>query len=113
MTTLEQILDLAEQARRSPHARRVLFDALLDRYGDDFLDRIEAAQYAADKSGVPLFVFVDVPDLIWADEQGQGVLGWDKYLAFPADFFAAHGATRRREKIFLVTLRPRPAGGDR
>ena len=32
--TLEQILDLARQARRSPDARRVLHDALLERYGD-------------------------------------------------------------------------------
>ena len=49
MTTLAQILELAEAARRSPYARRVLFDALIDRYGDDFLSVVERAQATADQ----------------------------------------------------------------
>ena len=46
--TLEQVLALARSARRSPHARRVLHDALLERYGlayEEILD--EAARFAA------------------------------------------------------------------
>ena len=67
MTTLAQILDLAEQARRSPHARRVLFDALIDRYGDLFLGYVERTQELADRLNVRRVLILRPDRLVLAD----------------------------------------------
>ena len=51
--TLEQILELAREARKSPHARRVLHDALLEYYGDRYERVLVGAQAHADGWGAP------------------------------------------------------------
>ena len=71
VTTLAQILDLAEASRRSPYARRVLFDALLDRYGDDFLAVIDHAQRRADEANVAQAVILSRARLPRADAAWQ------------------------------------------
>ena len=116
MTTLEQILDLVRQARRSPHARRVLFDALIDRYGKDFLDRIAYAQRYADRYSVPLLLFVDVPALVWSDElwsRERDAFRWNGYRAWPAVVMVDRGDMPRplKKRTFLTVIRPRTAGG--
>ena len=70
-TTLEQILDLAAQARRSPHARRVLFDALIDRYGEDFLFTVDRAQTHADQRDRSQAIVIRPRRLPAADEAWQ------------------------------------------
>ena len=50
--TLESILVLAQQARRSPHARRVLHDALLERYAAAYEAVLEMATAYARQTGV-------------------------------------------------------------
>ena len=47
--SVETILALAEEARRSPHARRVLFDAMLERYGEAFERTIDRARAAGER----------------------------------------------------------------
>lgn len=75
MTTLEQILELAKQARRSPHARRVLFDALIDRYGDDFLITVNNAQERADRDDRSLVIIFRPHRLHEADAAWREYLG--------------------------------------
>ena len=43
-SSVETILALAEEARRSPHARRVLFDAMTERYGRAFERVVDSAR---------------------------------------------------------------------
>ena len=49
--SLEAILDLAWQASRSPYARRVLHDALLERYGAAYEDFVARVQQISDSQG--------------------------------------------------------------
>ena len=56
--TLDQVLALADEARRSPHARRVLHDALLERYHRYYLTLVRQAQSDARSLEEPVaFVF--------------------------------------------------------
>ena len=51
--TLAQILELAREARKSPHARRVLHDALLEHYGERYERILARAQTYADSFDSP------------------------------------------------------------
>ena len=67
-TTVDTILELAHAARKSPDARRVLFDALVDRYGDNFLDTVAKAQRRADEGNVGEIVLLRTNLLREADD---------------------------------------------
>ena len=56
--TLTEVIGLAEAARRSPHARRVLHDALLERYGEVYEDKLTLAQVSADFNRKPYVVLL-------------------------------------------------------
>ena len=65
--TLEAILVLVQQARRSPHARRVLHDALLERYGRCYEEVLAFAQNAAKNTREPILIILKVDALVSAD----------------------------------------------
>lgn len=61
--SLEVVLDLAIDARRSPHAKQVLFDALNERYGDAFLGYLLHVRRVADRNRRAMMVFLR-PDVL-------------------------------------------------
>lgn len=65
--TLGQVLALAKSARRSPEARRVLHDALLERYGLAYEDVLARAARIADRNGRPTIVLLAPGRLIAAE----------------------------------------------
>ena len=65
--TLDEILQLAHAARRSPHARRVLHDALLERYGRAYEEILERAQQYADRHQRRYAVLLDLDLLARTD----------------------------------------------
>ena len=75
--TVDTILELAREARRSPHARRVLHDALIERYGDDYLFTIERAQKNADD------VVILRPDRLRAADAALTVERRGGYITIP------------------------------
>ena len=66
--TLESILALAEEARRSPHARRVLFDAMTERYGRAF-ERVVDSARANFPPGTAIAVLLDPEALALAERE--------------------------------------------
>ena len=75
--TLDEILDLALLARRSPHARRVLHDALLERYPDAYGFALKRAHETADAYGKPQIVMF-APNLLVDAEDAWRM----QYLAY-------------------------------
>ena len=67
MISLDDILELARAARRSPHGRQVLFDALIERYGTAVLDYVAAVQEVADRTGRPQMIFLAPARLVRAE----------------------------------------------
>lgn len=70
--TLDELLDLIAMARRSPHARRVLHDALLERYTRDYEHFLWRARVCADRAQRPCVVMVSAEvleevELRWAE----------------------------------------------
>ena len=70
--TLDQVLALADEARRSPHARRVLHDALLERYGDDFGRVVERAGSMALAYNLPMVVTLRPSELRYVEGLWSG-----------------------------------------
>ena len=122
--TLDTILELAQAARRSPHARRVLHDALIDRYGDDYLITIERAQQSADENDVGYMVLLRPDRLSEADASlmkerrrpGGGFTRhmletWDALSRLAVDFRTLRtglfGGRGGRARIPVVVVRPR------
>ena len=112
--TLEQILELAEQARRSPHARLVLHDALLERYGDAYEEYLAGTQRRADTFGHSRAILLDV-DKIVRVATSAGL--WLALFNYPIlDLHAARrrweierqtvGGTRPNE-VLVTVVRPR------
>ena len=65
--TLDQVLALADEARRSPHARRVLLDALIERYGVDITSVLAEADRLATGDHRAYAVVLRPPVLITFD----------------------------------------------
>lgn len=119
--SLDDILALAAAARRSPHARRVLHDALLERYGDLYKVVLDRAQGYADQSGRPDVVVLRPNRLAVAEAQlAAGNLD-PRFLLEDLNAFAAYdlqaasqgGAVYRRfrsakDEVFVVIVKPRP-----
>ena len=68
---VETILELAEEARRSPHARRVLFDALSERYAPFFGNVVDFARSLAREDGQPRAVLLDPPEFAKAERENH------------------------------------------
>ena len=66
----ETILELAEEARRSPYARRVLYDALAERFDPFFDARLRLIAGFAQQDGEPRVVLFD--PFAFADAARQG-----------------------------------------
>ena len=111
MTTLAQILDLAKQAKRSPYARRVLFDALIDRYGERFLGVVAHQQLLADAWNRSRLIYLDPYWLNFSDSDEQP----DRHVsdlmtayAFPAyDVERGGPLARGRDEVFVTAIHPR------
>ena len=97
--TLEQILELARQARRSPDARRVLHDALLERYGDVYEYAFEQAQRRADSFGEPRVFVVDI-DVLRSGLPPQHAF-WDWSI------MTVRGTARQDREVMIGIVRPR------
>ena len=67
--TLAQVLALVEAARRSPHARRVLHDALLERYGAGYESVIDYARELAAQSALDQAIILRPDKIAAADER--------------------------------------------
>lgn len=75
---LDQILDLAMLARRSPYARRILHDALIERYGGDYTTFVERAHRYANEDLLAWGVFLNPSQLqkaedAWRERGERGV----------------------------------------
>lgn len=115
--SLDDILALARAARRSPHGRQVLFDALIERYGRHFLLYLKKTQAEADRAGTPIFVFLKADDLRAMERRWPQLEGWGAYAM--SDVLRAHVTRglhtrqggvrpiRGRDEQLLVTVRPR------
>ena len=116
--SVDTILDLAREARRSPHARRVLFDALIDRYGEDFLFTIVKAQERADRDGVSQMVILRPDHLPAADKELQYerqrhvgyprmiLEAWRVLAILPVDLREIRG--RKQKEVSVTLVRPQP-----
>lgn len=120
MTTLEQILDLAAQARRSPHARRVLFDALIDRYGNEFLNVVERAQTYADQDGRSFAIYLSPERLRqveqWDHDRTAGHVRPHARVgthAFHIMNLAYRLAWRTSDEVLVAVIRPQDDVADR
>ena len=113
---LEDLMALAEHARRSPHARRVLFDALLERYGAHFETLLEVAQADADRTGQPIVVLLNSARLVEIDDEQPAE--WGALALFPALYHRFLSDRHRTPREFrvrderghpqqLVVMRPR------
>ena len=120
MSNLDAILELAREARTSPDTRRVLFDALEERYGVVFLYTIAKAQYRADENKVGEIVSLRPNRLRAADEalakellrgvprhQLHTILeNWHVFSIFPSDV-RRFRPREAGETIVVVVVRPR------
>ena len=109
--TLETILELARQARRSPHARRVLHDALLERYGEIYLRVLDDAQRSAEIFDTPVLVMVRPQGLIDAEN------AWHHHMRVPRAVRVSYDILRHQAFTFDdASSRPRrrryPAPAD-
>ena len=103
--TLETILELARQARRSPHARRVLHDALLERYGDGYAQILDDAGRSAMVFDMPILVMLLPRGLVNAEN------AW--YLAAPATTAPSYTFLRSWAFTFVdPSYRHARQGGD-
>ena len=123
--TLDQLLELARAARRSPHARRVLHDAFIETFGDAYLQVLKDAQHYADRWRTPQIVFFSPTRLRemaarWdvADALPRGATGTlPRYLlanwsVFPIRPSRILNLARNRASQFeqqILTVRPQPA----
>ena len=103
-----QILRLAAAARRSPDARRVLFDALIERYGDDLLAYLASAQGVVHATGTPRTIFLDASELARNDIGDPSVI-WNAVCSYPTRPRRGRWYRDRATEQLLVVLRPRPA----
>ena len=96
--TLEQVLELARLARRSPHARRVLHDALLERYGEAYEEILdEAARFAAGAKKAVVVMLVPAQlaeaEAAWRSQQQASAFlarEWEKPEPKPEEIPAHH-----------------------
>ena len=123
--TVDTILELAREARRSPHARRVLHDALIDRYGDDYLFTVERAQKSADENEVGFMVILRPDRLRAADaalmeerrRPGGGYTlptleNWHAMSRLAVDYRTFRSRVYDKDSIVVVVLRPRSRFAD-
>ena len=118
--SLDQVLELAREARRSPNARRVLHDALLERYGASYQFAIDEAGKQAASRKRPFIVML-VPEALvsaestpykrkeWRSADGVGLLTY-WYHAFRIHDLTGPGPRRSASHVAMqqvVTVRPR------
>ena len=99
--TLETILELARQARRSPHARRVLHDALLERYGDNYLRILSDAQRSAELFDTPVLVLLRAKGLSDAEH------AWRFYMRAPSTLPLSYDLLQEAFAFDDASARPR------
>lgn len=94
--SLDDVLELARGARRSPHGRQVLFDALIERYGRHFLLYLKKVQTEADRIGLPMMVFLEADRLPGMEQRWPELQNWGAYAMFDV------------LRMTTVARRPRP-----
>ena len=106
--SLDTVLDLAVDARRSPHAKRVLFDALNERYGDNFLGYLLHVQRVADWNRRAMMVFLRPDVLAQIDAAEWPALSYRHSSLVRSTHPSQQGTSLRRlmRPQHLVTIRP-------
>ena len=121
--TLKTILALAQEARTSAHARRVLHDALLERYGSAYEARVDAARAIARERKQPVILMLEPAKLADYERIAPSMTRTKRAAAFWLAFRAAtlrliqherrSGNYDRSQVVPIVSVRPGVARAPR